>query len=311
MKKIMIITSRKMDDVNVEGKSFSGFVDLGCKNFEADVAYLSILGKLGKGEYPGRAYAEALGMGISPADEILAECLIASVDEGGRLDRAVVVDHDSLELIAEMLDGMEIDGAHFSVAATDKGLLLMVSGENLSADISPNYSSGGRDAVGQIIALNENAKRTASIFNRFITRSHKNLNSANLGIEPKPNIVLIRSVGRKTEKSELMRMKRASVCISSDSISRGIGKLLGMDIIDDIETNAYGLFSSYDIVWIDGKKLSLTEPPKEAAVATILLKKEKFAPLRYPAKVSIYGKFMLKKMIFERNELLSWLISTR
>ncbi len=312
MKKILLVTTNDIRNIKVSPKPVSGFVDLGCKHFELDVAFLSLLGFYDPHNYPGRAFLEALGMGIDLQDEICASGVLASISEDNFLDRKLKIDKDSLKLIAEMIDGTEIEGVHFSVTASEDGLMVLLKGDKLTDRVSPNYSSGDRGAVGQIIAFDEDSKRTASVFNRFITKTHKNLNSANIGIEPKPNIILIKSVGKKHNTVGFLLLKGRTLCISPSTIAKGVAKFCNMKVSEKIPENVFGLFTENHIIWIDAKdeKLDLSKLPKGVAIAVVSLGKEEFKMLTYPAKVLLHGDFKMKKMIFERNELVPWLMKT-
>ncbi len=309
MKKVLLITTSDIKNVKLPQKTLSGFVDLGCKQFELDVAFLSLLGFYNMSFYPGRAYIEALGMGLQPQDQICASGVVASLSEDSFLDRKINIDKDSLELISEMIDGIEIEGVHFSVMTSDDRIMILLKGEKLTDRVSPNYSSSIGGSVGQIIAFDEDSKKTASVLNRFITKTHKNLNSANLGIEPKPNIILIKSLGKSQSIVGLSPYKDKALCISDSIIGKGVSRFCRINTEDGPPENIFGLFKNNDIVWIDTKeKIDISNPPKDVSMAAVSLGKEDFKMLTYPAKVHLFGDFKMKKIIFERNELLPWLL---
>jgi len=312
MKKILLVTTNDIKNVKLPKRILQGFADLGCRQFELDVAYLSLLGFYNTNFYPGRAYIEALGIGLSPEEQVCASGAVASLSDDSFIDRRIRIGRDSLELIAEMVDGTEIEGVHFSVMPSEEGLMILLKGEGLTERVSPNYSSGVRGSVGQIIAFDEDSKKTASVLNRFITRTHKNLNSANLGIEPKPNIILIKSLGKSQSIVGMSPYKDRALCISGSVVGRGVAKFCNMGLENKIPENVSGLFKEYDIVWIDAKneKIDISDIPESTRTAVVSLGKEDFKMLTYPARVHLYGDFKMKKIIFEKNELLPWLLKS-
>ncbi|MBN2102194.1 MAG: hypothetical protein JW716_04975 [Candidatus Aenigmarchaeota archaeon] len=312
MKKILLITTNDIKNVKLPSRTLSGFVDLGCRQFELDVAFLSLLGFYNTDFYPGRAYIEALGMGLSPQEQICASGIVASLSEDSFLDRRIMINRDSLELIAEMVDGVEIDGVHFSVTPAEGGLMILLKGDNLTERVSPNYSSSARGSVGQVIAFDEDSKKTASVLNRFITKTHRNLNSANLGIEPKPNIILIKSLGKSQSIVGLSPYKDKAVCISDSVVGRGVARFCRIVTESKVPDRISDIFKKQNIVWIDtrNEKIDISKLPEDVRIAVVSLGKEDFKMLTYPARVHLSGDFKMKKIIFEKNELLPWMIKS-
>ncbi len=312
MKKILLITTNDIKNVKLPSRTLSGFVDLGCKQFEIDIAFLSLLGFYNTDFYPGRAYIEALGMGLSPQEQICASGVIASLSPDNFLDRRIRIDRDSIELIAEMIDGVEIDGVHFSVTPAEGGLMILLKGDNLTERVSPNYSSSIGGSVGQIIAFDEDSKKTASVLNRFITKTHRNLNSANLGIEPKPNIILIKSLGKSQIVVGMSPYRDRALCISGSVVGRGVAKFCGIGTENEIPEKLSDCFIKNDFVWVNAKseKIDVSKLPEHIKIAVVSLGKEDFKMLTYPARVHLSGDFKMKKIIFEKNELLPWLMKS-
>ena len=302
MKKVLLITSRR-PAAGLSGL-FQAYIDLGIKEMNEAEAYLSLFGLHDRKTYPGSAYIEALGAGFEPKENLCLSARLASLAPEGAIDRAVSLSRDDLELIAEMIDGMEIGGMRFCVKAQKEGLLIIAEGEGVSDEIAPNYSSGGRDAVSQVVALSESGKKTASALNKFIMKAYKNLNSANLGINPKPNIILIKSAEKRRDVPSSLLVKRRIACIPKTSAARGICRLFG---IPEEKKDPLDLLSDYDIVWEEDGDPSLI---KSVPGAFVQLVKEKVSGMTCPVKAFISANISAKR-VYPKNTFLPSIIASR
>ena len=281
---------------NIDGlaeKGVNGLIDIGYKNsVESDFGFLNILGFYSPDSYPGRGYLEALGAGMNvDYDDLCIRGNFATLDDNGNLiDRRAGRDETGLEELAEMLNGMEIDNVHFTVKKSAGHRVIIIAsskkkGRNLSINLIPNDTREINTHVKQIVARDDDAKFTASVLNKFITRSRKMLKDHKINkARKKPaNVILMRGFGkRKDTQSFYERYGMNACCIAGIPIAKGVARWLKMDIIDVEgatgmpDTNLRGKFDAvinnlkkYDFVWLhinacdilahDGKRKQKTE----------------------------------------------------
>ncbi|MCX6814629.1 MAG: 2,3-bisphosphoglycerate-independent phosphoglycerate mutase [Candidatus Aenigmarchaeota archaeon] len=226
-----------MDSLAKQGRL--GLLDIGYqKDVDSDVGYLNILGCYSKKEYPGRGYLEALGLGLNPdPKDVCIRGNFATLDQRGMLaDRRAGREEIGLQELAERLDGTEIDGVKFLVKkSSGHRLVIMLAGESLSEKIIPNDPKRTGVPVPQVAAKSSDAKRTASVLNKFLYRANKLLSSDPINKERKipANTVLIRNTG-KPGKTVLFqkRFGMKGCCIAGIAIAKGVARYLGMDVIE-------------------------------------------------------------------------------
>jgi len=247
-----------------------GMIDIGYKgSVESDFGFLNLLGFYSKNTYPGRGYLEALGAGIEPKHgDLCIRGNFATLNADGNLiDRRAGRDETGLEELANMLDGMEIDGVHFTVKkSAGHRVIIIASGKNLSTELMPNDTREINTPVRQIVAKNEKAKFTASVLNKFITRSRKLLERHEINKKrSKPaNVILMRGFGKRRDIEGFeKRYGMKACCIAGIPIAKGVARWLGMDVIE-VEgatgmpnTNLAGKFNAaikaidkYDFIWL-------------------------------------------------------------
>jgi 2,3-bisphosphoglycerate-independent phosphoglycerate mutase len=226
-------------------KGTCGLLDIGYKGTpESDFGYLNLLGFYSKDTYPGRGYLEALGLGMEEIGErdvcVRGNFATLSTD-GSILDRRAGRDETGLDELAAAIDGVEIDGVHFFVRrSTDHRVVVIMRPLNdrtpLSEEVETNdprvegvpvlqFKPKPRDAA---------AKFTASVLNKFVSRTHKILSASKINGERRfpANVLLLRGFGGK-RKIETFKNKYGmkSCCIGGIAIVRGVASFLGMDIL--------------------------------------------------------------------------------
>jgi 2,3-bisphosphoglycerate-independent phosphoglycerate mutase len=226
-----------MDSLAEKGRL--GLLDIGYKkDVDSDVGYLNLLGCYSAKDYPGRGYLEALGLGLSPGPkDVCIRANFATLDSGGTLvDRRAGRQEEGLEELAERLDGMEIDGVKFEVKkSSGHRLVIVLSGEGLSDRIVPNDPHKTGVAVPQVSARSQDAKRTASVLNKFLYRASKLLSSDPINRRRKipANTVLIRNAGHpKKAPSFQARFGMSACCVAGIAIAKGVAAFLGIDVIE-------------------------------------------------------------------------------
>jgi 2,3-bisphosphoglycerate-independent phosphoglycerate mutase len=244
-----------------------GMINIGYgKRIDSDVGVLTLLGVYSKEGYPGRAYLEALGIGLKP--ELNDVCVLgnfATLDNEGNILNRGVRKEEGLEELAEKLDGMEIDGILFEVRKSfGPRVVIVLKGEKISPDVMPNDPEKTGVPLPQVKPTKFEGKFTASVLNKFIFRTRKILSQYPINKERKnlANIILINNIGRKKETISFEeRFGLSASCISGTPTIKGVACFLGMDVITvpkangKPDTNLKGKFrevfeklKSYDFV---------------------------------------------------------------
>jgi 2,3-bisphosphoglycerate-independent phosphoglycerate mutase len=111
----------------------------------------------------------------------------AKIDYRGNL---IITDYnEDFDFLAEILDGIEIDGILFEVKHTGSGEVeITMSGKNLSDKITPNYTDKQGVPLYQIRAKKPEAKFTANVLDKFIRKCNKILTKGN----HKFNVIMIK-----------------------------------------------------------------------------------------------------------------------
>ena len=226
-----------MDSLAQRGRL--GLLDIGYKkDVDSDVGYLNLLGCYSKEDYPGRGYLEALGLGLNPGPrDVCIRANFATLDSSGMLaDRRAGRDEEGLEELAERLDGMEIDGVKFLIKkSSGHRLVIVLSGESLSDKIIPNDPKRTGVAVPQVASKSAEAKRTASVLNKFLYRANKLLSQEPVNKKRKipANTVLIRNAGKAKKAVPFQkRFGMKACCIAGIAIAKGVARFQGMDVIE-------------------------------------------------------------------------------
>lgn len=236
-------TANKPNMDSLAENGICGLLDIGYKGTpQSDFGYLNILGFYSDTSYPGRGYLEALGLGLEDIGEsdICIRGNFATLGENGNLiDRRAGRDETGLEELAERLDGLEIDGVHFIVKKSAGHRVVIIlrpldDRARLSDQVFSNDPERTNAPVMQIKPKNNEAKFTASVLNKFVSRSHKILSVEKINMERKlpANVLLLRGFGRKkTIETFRERYGMNACCIAGIPIVKGVASFLGMDII--------------------------------------------------------------------------------
>jgi len=219
-----------------------GLLDIGYEKgmVNPDFGLLNVLGCYSKEDYPGRAYLDALGLGLEPeGTDICIAGSFATLSPGGNIkDRRAGGDETGLDSFCRKLDGTEIDGVEFTVRkSTGNSLLIALKSGNkrLSGHITTNDPLREGVPLPQVSAKKPEAKFTASVLNRFLYRSIKLLSSEpeNRDREAPANAILLSSLGsKKTPIGFEERFGLKGCCIAGAALPRGIGRFIGMETPD-------------------------------------------------------------------------------
>jgi 2,3-bisphosphoglycerate-independent phosphoglycerate mutase len=226
-------------------KAIGGLVNVMGKGVvpHSDNAHLTIFGyDIGK-EYPGRGPIEAAGIGLKlQAGDVAMRSNVATADS-----RMVVTDRragrveDTSPFVKE-LDGLKIDGIKFIVKpGTGYRAVVLMRGKGLSDKITENDpEEAGRKMLDVKPADNSNeAMFTASVLNKFLSAAREKLLANPLNREraakgmPQANCLLVRGAGIYHElESFNKRHGVKSCCIAGAGLYKGIGYILGMDVLE-------------------------------------------------------------------------------
>ena len=130
---------------------------------------------------------------------LLLKANFGSIDRNGNLLSREIADKDA-EYLAEVIDGVEIDGVRFSAAVKENLLEIIMEGIDLSCNVTPNYTTK-INVVKQIVHKSPEAKFTSSVLNKFIRKTNKMLGKepCNLQKREPPNIILIKEMEEISE----------------------------------------------------------------------------------------------------------------
>ncbi len=205
----------------------------------SDTSHLSILGYNPENYYTGRGPFEALGLGIDlkPGD-IAFRANYASVINNTVVDRRAGRIKDTNNLSKEL--ETEIDGVKFIIkSGVEHRAALVLRGDNLSDKISDTDPHNIDSKLLNAMPLDNEAKFTANVINKFLERSRKILNEHKMnkdlilnGKLP-ANEILLRGAGKVPELPDFnKKYNLRAACISGTPLIRGIAKLAGFDIIN-------------------------------------------------------------------------------
>ncbi|MCJ7769609.1 MAG: 2,3-bisphosphoglycerate-independent phosphoglycerate mutase [Dehalococcoidales bacterium] len=208
----------------------------------------------------GRGILEALGIDfdLKPGD-IAARGNFCTIDKDGFVTdrRAGRISTEESNKLCQLLDGIEIDGVKAIIRPVKEHRLVVIfRGEGLSADISDSDPQQTGVTTRDVIALNQQANRTADITNRFIARAKGILAGHNPA-----NMILLRGFSRRPQfpgMTDIYKLKAAA--IATYPMYRGLAKTAGMEILetgqtmeDELETLKHN-FKKYDFFFIHIKE---------------------------------------------------------
>jgi len=221
----------------------------------SDTGHLSILGYDAYRVYPGRGPFEAMGIGMDvQRGDVAFRCNFSTVD-----DNLVVLDRragritEGTQALARAIDGMQIEDVTilFKESVAHRAALVL-RGPGLGAGVTDTDPHHEREKVWEARAhdpTDEASVKTARILNRFVRRSYEVLRDHPVnreriaqGLKP-ANIALPRGAGM-APNLESFEEKHAlkGACIVEVGLIKGIGKYIGMDVID-VEGSTGGLDS--------------------------------------------------------------------
>jgi len=227
----------------------------------SDTGHLAILGYDPYQYYPGRGPFEALGIGmqVQPGD-LAFRCNFSTVDESMvvRDRRAGRISEGTMEL-ASALNGMQIEDVTclFKESIAHRAALVL-HGPGLGVHVSDVDPHGDGVPILEAHATDAGdpgSEKAARVLNAFVRRSYEILNAHPVnqrrrgeGLAP-ANIALPRGIGMSPHLPAFNPLHGVkSACIVEVGLVKGLGRYLGMDVIDvpgstaslDTDTEAIG-----------------------------------------------------------------------
>jgi len=248
-------------------------VDIGVRP-GSDVAHLSIFGYDTAKYYTGRGPFEAagLGMNIQPQDVACRGNFATVTSDFFLADRRAGRIDNTGDLL-KSLEKINISGVKiFLKKGLEHRVAVLFRGKNLDGRVSDTdpHEVGAKILKAKPLVDSVKAKKTAKLINEFVSKSYEilknhpvNKKKARSGL-PAANIVLLRGAGSLPQLPSFKeKYHLTAACIAGAGLYKGIGKLLGMDIIavtgatGKLDTNlpakikaATAAFSKYDFVFI-------------------------------------------------------------
>lgn len=210
----------------------------------SDTAHLALLGYDPSQDYLGRGPYEAAGIGMDlNQGEVALRANFGTVDENLKVvDRRAGRISKTQELV-KALQGQKIKGVKFLIkkAYGHRAGIIMQSDQKLSAEIS-NGDPHQTEVKVNIIKPQDDTEAalfTAEVLNEFLKQAHKILKRHPLNKKRKSqgllpaNYLLVRGAGTLKQVSSFKeKYGLKAVCIAGGALYKGIGKLLGMDLIE-------------------------------------------------------------------------------
>ncbi|OUJ18626.1 23-bisphosphoglycerate-independent phosphoglycerate mutase ApgM [Methanonatronarchaeum thermophilum] len=208
----------------------------------SDTSHLSLVGYNPYSTYTGRGPFEAAGVGIDVKEgDIAFRCNFATKKDGKIVDRRAGRINETSELSkAIQRETKEIDGIKviFRESTGHRGALVL-RGEGLSSRITGSDPKKPGLPTKKIKAIDPVGDKTAEIANKFIEKAESvlenhphNKKRIEDGLPP-ANTVLLRGVGEVPSVVPIQdKHGLDSAIISGTGLMKGIGKLIGMDVIE-------------------------------------------------------------------------------
>lgn len=223
----------------------------------SDTSHLAFLGYDPYKTYTGRGPFEAAGIGMDvQSGDISFRCNFATVDESMKvIDRRAGRIEQGTEKLAKDLNGLEIEGVtfYFKESVGHRAALVM-RGKDLGCNITDIDPHKEGEKIIEPKAQDKESKISAKLLYRFVQESYKILKDHPVNKERKKegklpaNIILPRGGGVAPHLVRFQdKYNLTSCCIVEVGLIKGIGKYLGMDLIDVVGATG-GLDTDLDAI---------------------------------------------------------------
>ncbi len=216
----------------------------------SDTAHLALFGYNPKKYYLGRGVYEAAGIGVGlKKEDVALRVNFATVDSDLKVIDRRAGRIEKTESLIRALQGKEFEGVKFIIEKSfGHRAVLILRGKNLSAKISDGDPHRVGVKVKKIRALNKSkqAKFTAEVLNKFLFEAHQVLKKHFLNKKRNnkgqlaANYLLVRGAGQfRRTLSFKQKYKLKSACIAGGKLYKGIGRILGMNLIKVKSANGF------------------------------------------------------------------------
>ncbi|TFG05136.1 MAG: 2,3-bisphosphoglycerate-independent phosphoglycerate mutase [Promethearchaeota archaeon] len=220
----------------------------------SDTAHLSILGYNPYEIYTGRGPIEVAGTGIQlQKGDVSLRCNYCTVDENFiLLNRTADYIREGIEQLEQALNDQitlsEPDIQFTFRNGADYRCVLHFRGKGLSANITDTdpWRAGARVLESQSLDGNPESIKTSKLVNEFVQKSYDILGKHPVNIQrrkegkPPGNLIMPRGGGETPVfESFYDKWKLKGACIAGISLIKGIGALMGMDVIEVLGATGY------------------------------------------------------------------------
>lgn len=211
-----------------------------------DLGHMILFG-YGKEDYPGRGPIEASGAGLAlePGDVALRSNF-ATVDDNLKvIDRRAGRIRKNTNLLAEEINGMEIDGVKILFKeATEHRAVLILRGKGLSANITDSDPKKEELPYKKVQSTDgsKESEFTADVLNKFLLKANQilkdhsvNKERVQMGELP-ANFILTRGAGMMPDlKKVTEELNFKACCIAAEGTVLGVARLAGFSTLTDKE----------------------------------------------------------------------------
>ncbi|MBI2862092.1 MAG: 2,3-bisphosphoglycerate-independent phosphoglycerate mutase [Chloroflexi bacterium] len=186
----------------------------------------------------GRGILSALGVGfpVTPQD-VAVRANFCTLDSEGRVSdrRAGRVSTEQAQQICRRLQGIHVDGVEtFVQVEREYRVLVVFRGEGLSDRVTDSDPQQTGVPPRRVEPLEPDAQHTADVVNKFLGLVHQKLQK-----EPRANGLLLRGFAKHPQLplfSEVYQVRAAAIAVYP--MYKGLGRLVGMDVLDGAENFA-------------------------------------------------------------------------
>lgn len=194
---------------------------------------------------PGRGVFEVLGIGMKPEKgDVCLRGNFATLDKQGLIIDRRAGRIENTERLVKAINGIKIEGIKFIVKkAVSHRIGILMRGQGISSEISDNDRkiTGVKPLKILPKAKTKEAIFTAKVLNEFLGKTHLILKKHPFNKKRKlpANYILVRGGGSlKKIPSFQQKYKLKAACVAGGALYKGIGKALGMDLINVKGANA-------------------------------------------------------------------------
>jgi 2,3-bisphosphoglycerate-independent phosphoglycerate mutase len=217
---------------------------------ESDTCHLALFGYEPEKYHLGRGVYEAFGIGVKlRKGDIALRANFATINDDLKIIDRRAGRIEATQSLVDALKGIEIEGVKFLLFKSyGHRAVLVLRNANLSAEISDSDPKEEGSEIKKVIAKMElpEAIFTARILNKYLLEIQRVLKNHPLNSErvktglPPANCILTRRAGKFQETVAFKEKYGLSACcIAGGGLYKGIGKILGMDLIEVEGANGF------------------------------------------------------------------------